>query len=255
MLRGPMTQARTERVSPRKLAAAGNQKPISRALCGGAALLALGLVLDLQGIGEQLEPSFAAAFDAAASANPQLGMVAAAWSMAAGALAAILAPVLAALVAGVVLVGIVQLVPTVTLAAKSGERASPFDIARRLQQLFAAERGLDALVSATMVLVLGAVTWLTLAPNVRGVLALSGADPHLAAPKLIELLKTLAFRLVLAAFVLGGLDYLQRRVRHALGLRMTHRELLEEQREQYGDPAVRAERARQRRAADAKARP
>ena len=49
MLRGPMAEARTERISPRKLAAIGGGKPLSRALCGAVALAALSLAIDLRG--------------------------------------------------------------------------------------------------------------------------------------------------------------------------------------------------------------
>jgi flagellar biosynthetic protein FlhB len=241
-----MTEARTERVSPRKLAAAGDRRPISRALCGAAALVALGLAVDAQSVPRALEPSFALAFAAAGAANPELDG-AAALGASVRALAAILAPLLAASLLAVIAVSALQVL-TVTMPAARGERPSPFDVAARLRQLLAPERLLDAAIAFVMLVVLATVAWLTLAPSLRGVLALSSADPHSAARSVLALLGVLAFRLVVAGLVLGALDYLQRRVRHALSLRMTPRELRDEQREQYGDPGLRAERSRRMRA-------
>jgi flagellar biosynthesis protein FlhB len=237
----------TERVSPRRLAAAGDRRPLSRALCGAVVLVALGLAADLSAAQRALAPSFAAVWAAASAPHPQLdgGTVLAA---SARALVSILAPWLLAALLAVLLIGALQ-VATIAMPAARGERRQPFDLGARVQQLFAAERLIDALISVLMLGALTAVAWLTLAPNARGVLALSSAEPPAAARAVLGLLGTLAFRLALAGLALGALDYLQRRVRHALGLRMTARELREEQREQYGDPSVRAERARQLRAA------
>lgn len=241
-----MTEARTERVSPRRLAAAGDRRPISRALCGAAALLAFGLALDGAAARAALEPSFALAFAAAGAANPQLDG-AAALGASARALAAILAPWLGASLLAVIAVCALQ-VFSVAMPAARGDRPSPFDVAARFRQLFAPERLLDAVVAFVILAVLATVAWLTLAPSLRGVLALPSAEPRTAVRSLLALFGALAFRLVIAGLVLGALDYLQRRVRHALSLRMTPRELREEQREQYGDPALRAERSRRMRA-------
>jgi flagellar biosynthesis protein FlhB len=244
-----MTEARTERVSPRKLAAAGESRPISRALCGAAALAAFGLAVDGPAARRALEPTFALAFAAAGAANPKLDG-AAALGASARALAAILAPWLGAALLGVAAVAALQ-VFSVAMPAARGERPSPFDLAARFRQLLAPERLLDAAVAFVMLAVLATVVWLTLAPNLRGVLALSSAEPGAAARSLLALFGTLALRVVIAGVALGALDYSQRRVRHALSLRMTPRELRDEQREQYGDPALRAERLRRMRASSA----
>lgn len=245
MLRGPMTEARTERVSPRKLAAMGDGKPFSRALCGAAGLAALGLAVNWTAIGPALQPGFDAAFAAASAPSPVLdaSVVSAAFARALG---AVLAPVLGAIVLGVLAIGVLQ-VATIALPAARGERRSRFDLGARIGQLFAPERVLDGAIAAAMLTVLGAVAWLTLAESARGVLALSASEPAVAARDLLALFGALAARLVVAGLALGALDYLQRRVRHAHGLRMTPRELRDEQREQYGDPSVRAERARRMR--------
>jgi flagellar biosynthetic protein FlhB len=244
-----MTEARTERVSPRKLAAAGDRRPISRALCAAVALAALGLAVDGASARSALEPAFALAFATAGSANPELNG-AAALGASARALATILAPWLGAVFLGVVVAGAFQ-VFSVALPAARGERPSPFDLAARVRQLLAPERLLDAAIACAMLVVLAAVAWLTLAPSVRGVLALSSAEPRAAARSLLALFGALAFRLLIAGLVLGALDYLQRRIRHALSLRMTPGELRDEQREQYGDPLLRAERLRRMRASAA----
>jgi flagellar biosynthetic protein FlhB len=250
-----MTDAHTERVSPRKLAALGHSRPMSRALCGAVAVVALGLALDLRSAGRRLEPRMTATFEAAQRSDVSLAEVTASVVESARVFGEICWPLLTAILVSVLFAGVVQrLAPFAAGRARASDRPSPFDVAARFRQLFAPERALDALVGVLMVLALAGVTWLTLAPNVRGVLALSSARPTSAAPALLELFATLAWRLSLSAVVLGALDYLQRRVRFAAGIRMTQRELRQEQREQYGDPAVRAERARLR-ATTRKARP
>lgn len=243
MLRRPMTEARTERISLRKLAAAGGHKPFSRALCGAVALVALGFAVDLPAASGLLGTGFAAAFEIARAPNPQLVDGGLALRGIAEAFAGVATPLLLPLLFGVVAVGTLQVV-TVRLPQGRGPARTPFDLAARLRQLLSSERALDAAISLAMLIVLAAVAWLTLAPNARGVLALGGAEPRAAARSLVALFGTLAFRLLIAGLAFGVLDYLQRRVRHTLSLRMTPRELREEQREQYGNPAVRAERAR-----------
>lgn len=244
-----MTETRTERVSPRKLAAAGDRRPISGVLCAAAALVALGLAVDGPSARSALEPAFARAFATAGAANPELDG-AAALGASARALAAILAPWLGAALLGIVVAGAFQ-VFSVALPASRGERPSPFDLAARVRQLLAPERLLDAALACATLAVLATVAWVTLAPSSRGVLALSSAEPRVAVRSLLALLGTLAARLLIAGLALGALDYLQRRVRHALSLRMTPTELREEQREQYGDPLLRAERLRRMRASAA----
>lgn len=246
MLRGPMTEASTQRASPRRLAQGG--KPMSRALLGAAALIALGLALDLRASAARLRPSLLGALAAAREPSPRWESIVHGWRDGALGLAAVLGPLLGSIVVAVLVAAVLQSAPLGKAAARSESRTSRFDLGARAQQLLAPERALDALASAVFLVVLGAVAWLTLAPNVRGLLALSGADPDVAAPQLIELGQTLLWRLAVTGCALGAADYAQRRVRHMLSLRMTRRELLEEQREQYGDPAVRAERARRRRA-------
>jgi len=250
MLRRPMADARTERISPRRLAT--SSRPLSRGLCVAAALVALGVAIDLQAAREALTPSFASAFSAAATPEPVLADTLLGLTVSAKSFAVISAPLLIAVLAGVVVLGLLQ-VATFAAAGARAQRPPRFDVALRLQQLLAPERVVDGLVSGMLLIVLVGVAWMTIAPSIRGVLALSSAEPHVLAPQLLELLGTLAFRLALTGVVLGALDYFRRRARYALGLRMTRRELIEEQREQYGDPSVRSERARQRREASTKA--
>lgn len=247
MLRGPMPSARSERISAKRLAAAGDARPMSRALGAAAALLALGLALDLEALRAALARSFATAFAVAAGAEPGADSVRAALVAAGEAFAACAGPLLLALLAAVAAAGALQVLAPLGPRAVDVRRAR-FDVASRLRGLLAPERAIDAWVAAAMLLALGAVAWLTLAPNVRGALALPGAAPAVALPALAELARTLLVRLIAAGLALGALDYAQRRARLVLRLRMTTREQLEEAREQYGDPLVRAERLRRMRA-------
>jgi flagellar biosynthesis protein FlhB len=230
-------------------------RPSSRSLSASVALLALVLALDFEAaraaLGSSFEPAFVFAGDARSVASlSNVSVSRLAWQGSGRALIAILGPLLAAIVAGVLAAGIAQLASSTIgqPGRASGERPARFDAAARVRQLFSPERAIDALFALFSLASLSLVAWLTIAPNVRGVLALPGADVAIAAPQLVELFGTLALRLMLTGLALGALDYVQRRVRHARGLRMTRRELLEEQRAQYGDPSLRAERIRQRRA-------
>ena len=241
-----MTESRTERISPQKLAASGGRKPLSRGLCGAVGLIGLALAIDMPAASRALAGSFAFAFDAARTPSPKLE-AGAALRATAEAWLAIAAPGLLALVLAVAVIGGLQ-VGTIRLPEARGARRTPFDVAARLCELLAPQRAVDAAIAVAMLIVLGSVGWLTLAPNVRGVLALSSAEPHQAARSLLALFGTLAFRLLLTGVALGVIDYLQRRIRHALSLRMTARELRDELREQYGDPMVRSERSRRMRA-------
>jgi flagellar biosynthesis protein FlhB len=252
-----MAAASTEHRSSRRLSAARRAQPLSRSLCAAGALCALALAVDPEAASEALGAGFEPVF-AVASAERSFASLSSSSFLGSGrALLEILGPLLMATVAGVLAIGFAQRASS-SLAADtraSAERSSPFDVADRMRQLLAPERALDALFALLASAVLALVAWLTLAPSIRGVLALPGADPLVAAPRLLELLGTLALRLMLAGLALGALDHLQRRVRHARSLRMTRRELLDEQREQYGDPELRRERARRMRERSARGGP
>jgi len=241
--------------SSRRLAAARHAGPSSRVLSASAALLAFVLVADTgvarSALAASFEPILALA--SGASAGSFASLARAAWQGLAGALVAILGPLLAAIVAGVLIAGVVQRAASSLgqPAREPGARPEPFDLAARVGQLLDPARAIDGLSALVAALILAAVAWLTLLPNIRGLLALPGGDVGTVVPQLIELLGTLTIRLMLAGLALGTLDYLQRRARFAARQRKTRRELLEEQREQYGDPEVRRERARLLRQRDA----
>jgi flagellar biosynthesis protein FlhB len=151
-------------------------------------------------------------------------------------------PLLAAALAAL-LIGVVQTQGLVAPAALRGQ----LDPLAHLRALMAPERALQAASAWIAALVLTAVALYTIAPSLPGLLALPGATLGRALERLSALTSTLIFRLVLTALALGVLDLLVQRVRQQLRLRMTRRELQHEQREQYGDPQLRAERFRRAR--------
>jgi flagellar biosynthesis protein FlhB len=106
------------------------------------------------------------------------------------------------------------------------------------------ERGWDGLTSAISLGVLALTLWLTCRSSIAGVVSIASLPRERAIQALGSLLEALALRLLLVALALGLADAVLRRVRHYQRQRMTRREALDEQREQYGDPHTRAERAR-----------
>lgn len=248
MLLRRMAEAKTERASEQQLerARARGEFQISRMLCAAAALggfcwaVARLSPLALQFGSEELRAAFALSASAGLAHSP-LDLGSHSVAMAKRLLGVCLLP-LAAIALSAALAGLLQ-----SMGLRLGAlrlRADRFSPGARLRALTSPDRAWDAVASVVSIVVLSIVVWSTCRPNVPGVLAIAGLPHARAFQALAALLEALGLRLLGAALFLGLLDAVIRRVRFNLGQRRTRRELREEQREQHGDPHVRAERAR-----------
>jgi flagellar biosynthesis protein FlhB len=248
MLRGRMAEARTEQASPDRLARARERgdAPVSRGLTAAAALGAFFAVASAQASGSLAawQGMLRGAFSA--TPNSQLELTQALGATARLAAAVLWAPLLAACAAALV-AGLAQSGGLWAVGALRGD----FDPMARLRALFAPDRALDAASRLIAVLALMVVAGYTLVPSLPGILALPGGALSRALQLLSELGSTLVLRLVVTAIALGLCDWAVRRVRQRMRLAMSRRELIEEQREQYGDPHLRAERTRRARSGPA----
>jgi type III secretion protein U len=239
---------RTEDPTPRRLREARRrgQVAVSSEATGVAALA--GGLLALAAAGPGLASLFARALRAglagegAASFAPEPALRAAA----ALAVRAVAAPALGAL-AGALAAGLLQtgfLFAPGALAPQV-ERLDPFRGLRRLlspAQLGAVGLGL---LRAALVLAAGAAWLAAQARTVVGLASLHGAGALWRAP---QLFLGLALRLSAVLAALALVDVWRVRRRHRAGLEMTRDEVRRELREDQGDPALRGERDRQRRA-------
>jgi flagellar biosynthesis protein FlhB len=94
------------------------------------------------------------------------------------------------------------------------------------------------------VLLVAALTWVTVRPLLAGLAGLAGASPARILVTIGALAERLALRVALVALAIGVGDYLLARHRHLRGLRMTRDEVKRETKESEGDPSHRAERQR-----------
>jgi flagellar biosynthetic protein FlhB len=157
----------------------------------------------------------------------------------------LLGPVLGGALAGALLAAVAQVGVRLRVGAAeraSGERPSAGGLLR--------ERMLDLGLAALFACTLAACAAWLLAPSLRGVLALPSAGPAFAGQALLALGRETWPAWAAALLAIGLVDLLQRRLRHALRLRMSRTEQRDEQRETEGDQHVRAARAQRMRAGD-----
>jgi flagellar biosynthesis protein FlhB len=156
-----------------------------------------------------------------------------------------LLPLLLAAAAAAWLAGFAQVGPLLSGAAVAPdlERLSP---AERLRALFSAERGSELVFSALKLAVLLGVALGALLPSLRGIASLAQGGAPRAQGVLASAAGNFALRMGAALALVGLIDLVMRRVRHARELRMSRRELIEEQRETLGMPEQLAHRRRLR---------
>jgi flagellar biosynthesis protein FlhB len=110
--------------------------------------------------------------------------------------------------------------------------------------------GVDNLVnfakSAVKLLVAAAACWMAVRPRLGEVMGLAALDPAAVLPEAGELLRALALAALVATGVIAGADVLWVRLRFLQRMRMSREELKEEQKDQDGDPHVRAKLKQQR---------
>jgi flagellar biosynthetic protein FlhB len=122
-----------------------------------------------------------------------------------------------------------------------------------LRRIFGAEAALNLVKSVLKLAALGLLAYLVLRAAVPGFTALADAPPIAMAGAIRGAVVRLALTVGLAFLALGGLDYFVQLIRVERGLKMTRQEVVQEHREQEGDPQIKArirqiarQRARQR---------
>jgi flagellar biosynthetic protein FlhB len=232
-------EAQTEAATPRRIARARRlgDVPRSRDLPGAAALLATVAVLLWLGAESLaiLRELLVRGLRAAADSNmpPEQMLRAAAVALSSVLLAPLVAAFAAALLAGFGQVGAFFSMVAVLPARERAGRGFA---------LWSSERAVLAFWSTFKLLSLLLVMWLLLRNSVRGVFGLTFAPPSVVLQSSLRLLGGVALWLGASWLSVGVLDLVVQRVRHRQRLRMSARELREEQREAYGDPYVRARR-------------
>lgn len=236
-----MAEARTEQPSARKLQRARTLGTVARTadLPAGAALLALCLVLAWSGerIVAALRALLVAGLGAAAqplSAGAPLAPIAGP----ARELAFALATPIGAVAVAAALAGFVQVGPLFAWSAIAPdiERLSPGE---RMRAWFAGERWVERGVAVLKIAAVPAALALLVAHSLSALFQLPLATPARALAAGRALLYEVALRAGFVLLVLGVADLAYRRVRLARELRMTRRELQDEQRESYGAPEQR----------------
>jgi flagellar biosynthetic protein FlhB len=236
----PQQDDRTEAATPRRLQRAREegQTPISRELTtfAGLAAVTLALVMAAPSAVHDLALHLSVFLARAHELNPSEGGVLRLAALAGFHGAAPFA--LAAMVAGVAVV----LVQTRFLLSAKALRVDFARVSPKagLKRLFGADNVIEAVKSLVKVAVLSIVVWRVLRADLPGlVLALFGDPGQLlaraAGPVLHVILVVLAAQAAIAV-----VDVFWVYLRHSRGLRMSHHDIMEEQKETEGDPRVKA---------------
>jgi flagellar biosynthetic protein FlhB len=103
-------------------------------------------------------------------------------------------------------------------------------------------QGLSQLVkSLAKIGAVGLVVWITLRSHQAELAALGALDLRQATSRLVSLIWEVAFRSALAMLAIGAMDWLWQRRRFLQSIKMTKKEVEEENRQSEGDPHVRAQ--------------
>ena len=226
------TEAPTEhkRAEARRL---GNI-PRSADLC--AAVLCLGAVLLLQHFGPGVSGAFRIILTEAFSASTSVATPS--WSP--GRIGYLLGAALAPMLVGMLLVG------TVAHLAQTGFlfrfRAQSIDPAKGIARLFSGRTVVQLVMNALKLALVGFVAYHAVRGRMGQITALQAQDFADAAPAAGSIMVAIALRIAGVLLVLGLLDYAYQRFRHERELRMTRREVKEEQRRVEGSPETRRRR-------------
>ena len=237
------TQEATEDPTPRRLAEARRRGEVAMSRDLVSAVATAAAIGALLAAGPASVARLLAYWKAALAASGAAGSSAGALGAGLSALArALIAPLLAAFTAALAM-GLAQTRGLFTLAAAAPrlDRLSPVEGLRRLWGgggLFQVGKGL---IKALLV---GAMAWWLLRPQLPGLAGLAGASPPAVFAALGGLAARLATAVGAAALALGLADFAYVRRGHRRRLRMTRDEVRRERKESEGDPAHRAERRR-----------
>jgi flagellar biosynthetic protein FlhB len=234
---------RTEQPTGRRLGEARERGQVPRTAEAGAAvsLLAMGAYLSwggaawLEGFGrllglalEELRPAPWTPEHALELAGRMLGLF-----------LTLAGPPILVVAAGAALASFVQVGPLFTTRPLEPDwgRLSPL---AGLRALFGRHALVELTKAPLKLLLLGAVTWITLRPVLAELVLGAGQNVAATLREVASLVTTLLWRLGLAHAALAAADYGYQRWRHARSLRMTRQEVRDEARQSEGDPRIRA---------------
>lgn len=101
------------------------------------------------------------------------------------------------------------------------------------------EAGTEIVKSLGKAIIVMALAWWTMQPNMAGLVHLGGSPTGRILAALSNLAEALGLRLGMAAVALGVADHFWQRYRHRRSLRMSHDEVKRERKEREGDPRLR----------------
>jgi flagellar biosynthetic protein FlhB len=147
------------------------------------------------------------------------------------------------IVLGAGLAGFVQVGPLFATAAFTPDLRR-LDPVTRLVSMFSFDRLREVAWTIAKLVVLLAVGGAVPLSGLRGLLGVASGSAANASGTLIVMLEAVALRIALAAVLVGAVDLVLRHLRHRRAMRMSRRELVQEQRENYGVPEHRERRRR-----------
>ncbi|MCH7525882.1 MAG: flagellar biosynthesis protein FlhB [Planctomycetes bacterium] len=114
--------------------------------------------------------------------------------------------------------------------------------AKGIKRIFSKDAVTKLLMGIAKMVVVTAVAWFTIVPRIGSVLGSGNGQPGAVLKFALDLMFTVAFRLVLVLFLLGLIDYVYQRYSLAQNLKMTKQEVKEEMKRMDGDPVMKRRR-------------
>ncbi|MFN8548480.1 MAG: flagellar biosynthesis protein FlhB [Candidatus Eisenbacteria bacterium] len=119
-------------------------------------------------------------------------------------------------------------------------RWSILDPIQGLKRMFSLRGGVELVKAIAKISIVGAIAWATVIKDMPSFLPLAGAGGAVLLTQLGAATVRLGLRVALAFLILAALDYGYQRWDYERSLRMTKKEIEEEQKETEGDPRVKA---------------
>lgn len=114
--------------------------------------------------------------------------------------------------------------------------------AKGIKRIFSKDAVTKLLMGIAKMVVVTAVAWFTIVPRIGSVLGSGNGQPGAVLKFALDLMFTVAFRLVLVLFLLGLIDYVYQRYSLAQNLKMTKQEVKDEMKRMEGDPLLKQRR-------------
>lgn len=237
-------QEKTEQPTPRRITKAREDGQIPRSQELGAAIIVLAGAAVLATFGGPMlgahaaETLHQAAGWLAAEPLTATGAATMVQEMA-GATLLVLMPVLLMVAAPAVLAAAIQARGVIAMKPVTPQldRINPV---KGFGRIFSADSLVTLLKAAVKLVVLGVLTWLALAGSWDAVLALTGADAVTVTEAVGDSTRHLLLYTGLAFLALAGADYGWQVLQHQKKLRMTRQEIVQEHRENEGDPLIKS---------------